>query len=195
MRSSGLPTVGSLSSPTHVLHLYRHGQELLDISAGFCWAGLEEGDYCLWVTAPPWTSMLALTHLTAHHAGAAAYVQRGQMQFIGYEDWHVGPAETVEHPEALLEKASLKLTEAHQRGWARIRLCGNALPSLTAPQWAIRLRYEEALHQLILRSDLLVLCSYRVQGLAQLVKSGLLHTHDTVLSYVDEAWRYVSTAH
>jgi hypothetical protein len=178
-----------------VLHLYRHGQELLDISAAFCWAGLEEGDYCLWVTTPPWTSMLALTHLTALHAGAAAYVQRGQMQFIAHEDWHAGQGESPEHPEALLEKASRRLSEAHQRGWARIRLCGNALPTLSARQWAMRLRYEEALHQLILRSDLLVLCSYRVQGLAELIKSGLLHTHDTVLSYVDDAWRYVSTAH
>ena len=112
------------------------------------------------------------------------------MQFVAYEDWHVGERQGREHPEELLGNASVRISAVHQHGWSRVRVCGNAFQPLSAPAWATRLRYEDALHQMILRSDLLVLCSYRQQGMAELVRSGLLHSHHAVLTKDEKRWHY-----
>ena len=193
MRNSGLPTVGTIPSPMHIVHLYHHGQELLDLCAEFCCAGLDEGDCCIWVTAPPWTVSLALYQLTLHHASAPTAVNNGQMRFVSHQDWHAsGP--DMGHPEGLLKNATLKISEAHQQGSRRIRVCGNAAEPLFDMDWTTRLRYEAALHQLILSSDLLVLCSYRLRGLAEEIRNGLLRSHHAMITLDSDRWLYAPTS-
>jgi hypothetical protein len=74
MRALGLPGVGAIAVPPHVLHLYRRGHEFLDISARFCCAGLECGECCVWVTAHPWTDDLAVGGLMKHLPNVEEYV-------------------------------------------------------------------------------------------------------------------------
>ena len=59
--------VGTIFSPTHFLHFYQHGHELLEVSAEFRHAGLKEDDCCVWLTGAPWTVPLAVHQLTLHY--------------------------------------------------------------------------------------------------------------------------------
>lgn len=66
MRHSGLPNTGAVPSGTHILHYYHHGRELIEVQAGFCRAGLLNGEYALWIITPPYTAAIAQHELGKH---------------------------------------------------------------------------------------------------------------------------------
>ncbi len=190
MRILGLPGVGAIAVPPHILHLYRRGHEFLDISARFCCAGLECGECCVWVTAHPWTDNLAMGELMKHLPNVEDYVASGQLQFVAYDDWYPG-----DKCNELQAGLAAKMKEAQHRGWPRVRFCGNGLQPLPDSGWMERVRYEQILHELVATSDVAVLCAYRMGTfLPDTAKNELLQTHHAALVTEHDTWEYIPTS-
>lgn len=161
----------------------------MDILARFCGAGLNDGDCCFWVTTPPWTAAIASFELAKYVSSVSEYLTSGQLQFISHEDWYLSGLE----PTAILALVTTRIQEAHRQGWSRVRACGKPGRPDTEEGWAHLLRYEQALHQMAMASDLLALCSYRSGSLREQIKSDLLEAHDAVLTRDQEQWYYATT--
>jgi hypothetical protein len=160
MRPAGFPTNATVPSSAHILHIFEHAKEYLNISARFCRAGLEAGDYCLWITTPPWTTAIALHELTLYHVPEVhRYVDTGQLEFVAYEDWYLTDGRF--EAEALVEKTVVRMEQAYQRGWPRVRACGKPCRPGFDMEWSTLLRYEQALQQRPRSQELLLLCAYR----------------------------------
>ena len=189
MRALGLPGKAPLGIPPHVLHLYTHGQDFLDLSARFCSAGLELGECCVWVTAHPWTAHVAFGEIYKHVPNVNHYLDDGQLQFIPYEDWY--PDDT---HDGLQKGLAAKMEEAYRLGCPRVRFCGNALQPFSESEWKQRVRYEQILQEMVATTDLAVLCSYRTGVfLPETAKHKLLHAHHAVLVTKMNAWEYMPT--
>ena len=187
MRTSGLPGVGAFAGPQHILHLYRTGQELLDISAQYCRAGLQGGECCVWVTAHPWNEYLTIGELRKYLPNVHDCVASGQLQFVAYEDWYPGDKRS-----DLQAGLTAIMKDAQQQGWPRVRLCGNALQPSPDSAWSERVRYEHTLHELIATTDLALLCSYRMGVfLPDTAKKELFQSHHAALVSEDNYWEYL----
>ncbi len=191
MRRFGLPTVAPLPSSTHIVHFYQHGKDLLEVYAQFCCAGLEDGDCCFWITVPPWTTGLALHELRKRLPAVDQYTERGQLRLLPSEEFYV--VQDTLQVEATLAQAMRHLQEAHQ-AWSRVRACGSPCPGSSEREWSTCLAYEQHMHRMVTgMEEILVLCAYRLSGLPDQAKNGLLQTHHMTLERQDGGWRYGST--
>ena len=191
MRRFGFPEVDPLPSRTHIVHFYQHGKDLLKVFAGFCAAGLQDGDCCLWITAPPWTEGLALHELERMHADLKRRMPSGQLRFISSEDWY--HAEDVLHVENTIANATQHFRDAQAQGWARVRVCGSPCLTGNDGEWLTCLQYEQHLHRMVTEMEALVLCAYRRGSLSDQIKDGLLQTHHMALERQGDGWWYRPT--
>ena len=191
MRRLGLPIVNPSSSSTHIVHLYQHGKDLLDVFAQFCCAGLQDGDCCFWITAPPWTEGFAVHELGKRLPAVEQYIANGQLKIIAREDWYLAPEGL--DVEGTLAQATRHLTEARAHGWSQLRVCGSPCQTGSEREWGACLEYEQRVHRMVSDLDVLALCAYRLSSLSDQTKERLLHTHHMALERQDEGWRLQPT--
>lgn len=194
MRESGLPGAGAVPSGTHILHYYNHGRQLIEVQAEFCRAGLIGGEYCLWITTPPYTEAIARHELARNLPNVADYLEQGQLQFVPYSSWYFDNGHF--DSEMTVQRSGRKLAEAKARGFRGARICG-ALSWLTTPeQWSRFLAFEQAIHQAVTGSDIIGLCSYPIRPDRRPDHDDrgrvLLAAHHAVLRPAAQQWSYVS---
>jgi len=190
MRESGLPGTGAVPSGTHILHYYNNGRELIEIQAGFCRAGLLSGEYCLWITTPPYTEAIARAELAYKLPDVDEYLERRQLEFVPYLSWYFEQGDF--HSEMTVQRSSRKLAEAQARGFRGARICG-ALGWLSTPeQWSRFLAFEHAIHQAVTGSEIVGLCSYPIRPQRDDTERVLLTAHHAVLRPAAHQWSYVS---
>jgi hypothetical protein len=114
----------------------------------------------------------------------------GQLQFMDYEDWYRG-----DRRDVLQAGLTKQMDKAQHRGCSGVRICGNALQPSPDSAWSERVRYEQTLHELVVTTDLALLCAYRLGVfLPQTVKNDLLQSHHAALFMENDDWEYVPTS-
>lgn len=63
MRKTGIDVVSEMPWGTHICLFYETKRDLLKTLVPYCKAGLEDGEFCLWVVAEPLTINEALDEL------------------------------------------------------------------------------------------------------------------------------------
>ena len=53
LRNSGIDIIGDVSWGTHICQFYQTKEDLTDILVPYFKAGLENNEFCLWVTSQP----------------------------------------------------------------------------------------------------------------------------------------------
>ena len=53
MRHSGIDVIGSVPWGTHFCQFYQTKQDLVDILVPYFKAGLENNEFCMWITSEP----------------------------------------------------------------------------------------------------------------------------------------------
>ena len=53
LRKSGIDIIGDISWGTHFCQFYQTKEDLMDILVPYFKAGLENNEFCLWVTSQP----------------------------------------------------------------------------------------------------------------------------------------------
>lgn len=192
MRSSGLPTVGILQSGTHVVHFYRHTRQLLETHAAFCVAGLTSNELCLWIITPPYLQALAELELTALSVDVKTCLVKGQLEFVPHSVWYFDAEAfnlqgTVDRSNALIERAKAG-------GFAGIRICGDLRWLKTDRDWKAFLSYEHAIHQALIGTEVIALCSYPIRTERDCEVTELMQCHHAVLRPSDQSWEYLPTA-
>jgi len=71
-RKTGIEVVGDMPWGTHFCLFYETKEDLLEILTSYCKAGLESGEFCLWIVAEPLTVEEA-TASFPKEAGIARY--------------------------------------------------------------------------------------------------------------------------
>jgi hypothetical protein len=53
VRNSGIDVIGSVPWGTHFCQFYKTKQDLIDILVPYFKAGLEDNEFCMWITSEP----------------------------------------------------------------------------------------------------------------------------------------------
>lgn len=123
LRQSGVDLIGDVPWGTHFCQFYQSKKDLLDILIPYFKAGLENNEFCVWVTSKPLEVEDAKETLKNSIENLDKYLDNGQIEIISYDEEYI--KENRLNFERSFNGWMNKLNEGLNRGFEGLRLSGN----------------------------------------------------------------------
>jgi len=188
---TGIDVIGDVPWSTHFCQFYQTKQDLLDILVPYFKAGLENNEFCMWVTAEP------LVEHEAHQAMAKAmpdfaqYVERGQIEILPHDRWYL--KDGVFDLQRVLDGWVDKLNRALARGYAGMRVTGNTA-WLERNGWKDFTEYEAEINNVIGKYKMMALCTYWLDKCSASEVIDVVHNHQFALLKKRGRWEIIESA-
>lgn len=156
-RKLGIEVVGDVPWGTHFCQFYQTKEDLIDILIPYFKAGLENNEFCMWVTAEPLEVVEAEKALRKAVKGFAKYVKKGQIEVISYKDWYVKDGKF--DSDRVLAGWVSTLEKALEKGFSGLRLTGNTF-WLERNGWKAFTDYEAEVNRVIGNYRMIAICTY-----------------------------------
>jgi PAS domain S-box-containing protein len=157
LRPSGIDIIGSVPWGTHFCQFYSSTQDLLDTLIPYFKAGLENNEFCMWVTSEPLQASEAAEQLRLAFPQANDYICSGQIEILDYREWYIRNGQF--NSNEVLQGWLKKLAAARARGYDGLRLSGNTF-WLEASLWDDFTQYEEKVNESLGNDRIIALCTY-----------------------------------
>ncbi|MHC4335636.1 MAG: MEDS domain-containing protein [Planctomycetota bacterium] len=170
VRNSGIKVIGDVPWGTHLCQFYKTKEDLIDILVPYFKAGLQNNEFCMWVTSEPLSSEKAKNALTAEVNNLDEYIAKGQIEILDYSQWYTksGGFNAEEVLQAWVEKEKQALAS----GFDGLRLTGNTF-WLEQKDWQDFSDYEAEINRVIGNYRMLAICTYSLHR--QLPNAGHLY--------------------
>jgi len=157
LRTSGIDIIGDIPWGTHFCQFYQTKEDLMDVLVPYFKAGLENNEFCMWVTSQPLDVKDAKEALRIAVPDLDTYLEKGQIEIIPYTHWYV--QEGSFDSERVLKGWIEKLNQALEDGYEGLRLNGNTF-WLEKKDWNDFVDYEEEVDRVIGNYQMIALCTY-----------------------------------
>ena len=154
---SGIGVIGKVPWGTHFCQFYRTKQDLIDILVPYFKTGLENNEFCMWITAEPLEKNEAKAALAVAVPELNARLRAGQLEIISYTDWYLIDGKF--NDELVLRGWVDKLQQAQAKGFSGLRLTGNTF-WLEHNHWQAFTEYEAKINDVIGNYNMLAICTY-----------------------------------
>ncbi|MDP9279883.1 MAG: MEDS domain-containing protein [Gemmatimonadota bacterium] len=191
LRKTGVDVVGDVPWGTHFCLFYDTKAALLDTVVPYCKAGLESGEFCLWVVAPPLTVPEALHALRQAVPDFDSYFIGGSIEIVGAHDWYL--QDGAFDLARVIAGWNEKLARASAKGYAGMRVTGDTA-WLERKDWKDFCEYEESLNVAIARQRLAVLCTYPLAACGAGEILDVVKTHQFAVTRRFGTWEVIETA-
>jgi C4-dicarboxylate-specific signal transduction histidine kinase len=190
-RKTGIDVVGDMPWGTHFCLFYETKRDLLDTSVPYCKAGLESGEFCLWVVAEPLTVEEATDALKDAVPELDRFLEDHSIEIVSARDWYLqGGTFDLKRVTGSWHD---KLAHASARGYAGVRVTGDTA-WLEKKDWKDFCEYEEGLNDAIVNRHLAVLCTYPLAACGAVEVLDVARTHQFALAKRHGSWDVVETA-
>ena len=159
MRKSGIDIIGDVPWGTHICQFYHTKEDLMDTLVPYFKKGLENDEFCLWVTSQPLEIEDAIEALRRVVPDLDIFIEKGQIEFISYSDWFL--KEGLFDPELVLSRWVEKLNYASYNGYEGLRLSGNT-SWLRKEDRESFIKYKEESDKVIGNCRMINLCTYSI---------------------------------
>lgn len=123
LRKTGIDLIGNVSWGTHFCQFYQTKEDLIDILVPYFKAGLENGEYCMWITSDLLSDQEAKEALRKVVHDIDGYLKQGQIEIIPYTEWYIKGGSF--DSERILNGWVEKLNQARGKGYDGLRMSGN----------------------------------------------------------------------
>ncbi|MDI6856988.1 MAG: MEDS domain-containing protein [Dehalococcoidia bacterium] len=190
-RRTGIDVIGDVPWGTHFCQFYETTQDLIDTLVPYFKAGLEDNEFCMWVTSPPLAAKEAEAALRQAVPDLDRYLERGQIEIIPYTDWYVvnGGFDS----QRVLDGWVAKVEDAQARGFAGLRLSGNTF-WLEKQDWKDFAAYEEEVNNVIGNYNLMAICTYSLEKCGATEIVDVISTHQFALIKREGRWETIESA-
>ena len=190
-RKTGIDVVGDMPWGTHFCLFYETKEDLLDTLIPYCKAGLESGEFCLWIVADPLTVEEATDALKKAVPGFSRYLADSSIEIVSARDWYLsgGTFDLKRVTAGWLEK----LAHASARGYAGVRVTGDTA-WLHKKDWKHFCEYEEGLNEAVANQRLAVLCTYPLAACGAMEILDVVRTHQFAVAKRHRSWDVIETA-
>ena len=184
-RKSGIDVVGAMPWGTHFCHFYETKADLLDTLVPYFKAGLDSGEFCVWIVSEPlteadaWAALgRAVPELDRHFADCS-------IEVLPATEWYLrGGALALPR---VTEGWNDKLARALSRGYPGMRVSGDTA-WLQNEDWRVFREYEEQLNGSTPGQRLAVLCTYPIVANATTEMQDVLRTHQFAIARRHGVW-------
>ncbi|MDB5119834.1 MAG: domain S-box protein [Sphingobacteriales bacterium] len=159
LRPTGIDVIGDVPWGTHFCHFYETEKDLLALLVPYFKAGLENNEYCIWVTSGHITVDEAIVALEKAVPDFGKYVQEGSIEILPHADWYL--TDGIFELDNAIGSIVDRLRIALQKKFEGLRLNGDEA-WLDRKEWKDFIAYEEALNPAIAGKRLIISCTYRL---------------------------------
>jgi len=190
VRDTGIEPIGVLPWGSHICLFFETAEDLIDTHASYFRAALDSGEMCVWAISAPLTLEQAVAGLRAILPGFDRYIERGQIELVSGYEWYLkGDAFA---PEQITAAWDAKLSEALDRGYAGLRVSGNAF-WLETELWGSFLEYEIALDRSLHDRKMIVLCTYPLAKSRAVELLEVTRAHQFSIARRNGRWEFLLT--
>jgi len=191
LRNSGIDVIGSVPWGTHFCQFYKTKQDLIDILAPYFKAGLEDNEFCMWVTSEPLMVAEAEEAMRKAVNDFDEYLRRGQIEIIPHSEWYLLGG-TFDDDRVLRGWVS-KLEQALARGYSGLRLTGNTF-WLERNHWQAFTEYEAKVNDVIGKYRMLAICTYCLDKCDGTAVIDVIKNHQFALVKQEEKWDIIESS-
>jgi len=191
MRDTGVEAIGSLSWGTHFCQFYQDKQDLIAILVPYFAAGLEQNEFCMWVTSEPLRVEEAKGALAKAVGTLDPYLGTGQIEVLEYSQWYTSTGKF--EPDRVMQGWVGKLVAAQQRGFEGLRLSGNTF-WLEESAWQEFAEYEAAVDRVIGQYPMLAICTYHLARCGAVEILEVMSSHAFALIKRGDTWQVIESA-
>jgi PAS domain S-box-containing protein len=190
LRNTGIGFIGEIPWGTHFCHFFETREDLLDALLPFFKAGLEVGEFCLWVVAEPLTEEDARSALKRVVPDLDRFFVDGRIEIHPAREWYLSAGAI--DLRSLVRAWDEKLAQAMREGFAGMR--ANASEAwLQEKDWRAFSEYEEKLNEWIADKRMIVFCSYPLASGGAASILDVARTHNFAVAKRNGTWEVVET--
>jgi signal transduction histidine kinase len=160
-RTTGTEYVGSIPWGTHFCEFHSTCEELANTLVPYFAAGLQQDEFCLWVTSDPFGAEGAKIRLRKAAPYLDQYLDMGQLEIWDCRDWYLRgghfDADRVFGQWVEKEKRSL------DSGYKGLRVTGD-MAWLEKGDWSDFMAYEAEVNRVLPQHRMIGLCTYPLDG-------------------------------
>ncbi|GAF67910.1 unnamed protein product, partial [marine sediment metagenome] len=157
LRKTGIDIIGNVPWGTHFCQFYHTKQDLIEMLVPYFKAGLENNEFCMWITSEPLKAEDAKAVLKKAVKDLDDYIKKGQIEILGYSQWHTKSGKF--ESEKILQGWVEKERKAIERGLDGLRVTGNTF-WLERKDWEAFTEYEAMVNNVIGEHHILAICTY-----------------------------------
>ncbi len=189
---SGITFLGDLPWGSHFCQFYKTKKDMLDILVPYFKAGLQNNEFCVWVTSEFLTRDHALKAMKTGVPGFREYLQKGHIEIFSYKDWYLkgGKFDLQRTLDMWMEKHEHALA----RGFSGMRVTGNPYWIDNKKDWDDFACYEAEINKVIRGTNLLVLCTYSLRRCGVVEILDVIKNHEFALAMNQGSWQVVTTS-
>jgi PAS domain S-box-containing protein len=190
LRKSGIEVVGDVPWGAHFCLFYETKEDLIDVLAPCFKAGLENNEFCMWVTSEPLTEEEAKNAMRKVVPNFDRYLKRGQMEIVSHSKWYL--KDGAFNLQRVLDGWIDKLNQALDKGYDGIRVTGNTA-WLEKRDWKNFTDYEEKVNSAIGKHRIMAICTYSLARCGALEIVDVISNHQFALIRREGEWEIIES--
>ena len=191
LRESGIDVLGRVPWGIHACLFYKTKEDLVSMLVPYFKAGLENNEFCMWITSEPLGRKQAESAMTKAVPDFGRYVSAGQIEILSHRQWYLKNGGF--DGRRVLKGWLDKLEKALNTGYAGMRLTGNTT-WIGGKRWKDFNRYEKQVNLTIERYDMIALCTYCLDGCSPAEIIDAANTHQLVIIEKQRQWELMKNA-
>ena len=185
IRNSGIDVIGNTPWGTHFCLFYQTKEDLIDILVPYFKAGLENNEYCMWVTSEPLNEKNVEKAIRVAMPNFDEYLKKKQIEIIPYTDWYL--RDNTFDFNRVLNGWIEKLENAVENGFEGLRITGNTA-WLEKKDWNEFCEYEEEINNVIGNFQMIAICTYSLEKCGSFELLDVLQNHQFALIRRESSW-------
>ena len=193
MRKTGIHLITHAPWGTHLCQFYQTKEDLTDILVPYFKAGLENNEFCMWVTSEPLEVNEAKASLEKVVKNLDDYIDKGQIEILEASQWYTKFGKF--DPDEALQGWVEKEKQGVRRGFDGLRLAGNTF-WLEDRDWKDFVNYEATIDSIIGEHRMIAICSYCLDKCGASEITDVVSNHRFSLIRREGGWELIeSTEH
>jgi hypothetical protein len=183
----GISSLGTVPWGDHSCVFFNSDEELFSLVVPYIKAGLEDNEFCMWITGEPVTEKEAFEALERVLPHAHQYLAHGQIEITPSRQWYLPSGKF--DAQLVLDNWLSRAQRAEAKGFAGIRIAGNPVWLRSEEDWRQFKQYEESVHQRIRTERFLALCTYPTVIFQGKHIQDTLSTHNSAYVRTGDLWQ------
>lgn len=188
IRVSGIGIMDDAQWGSHICQFYNTKKDLFDILIPYFKAGLENNEFCIWITSDSLTEKEVIIAMRTFFPDLGKYLKRRQIEIVPHTVWYLKDGAL--NPKRFLNALVDKLDQALDKGYDGIRISVDTA-WLEKSELENFIDYEEEIDKVIGKYQLMAICTYPlVKCDASKVRNVVLD-HQFVLIKRKDEWEVI----
>ena len=188
---TGIDIIGEVPWGTHFCQFYQTEEDLLNILVPYFKAGLENNEFCMWITAEPLSAEEASKAMRRVMPDFADRLAKGQIEIMPHTEWYLKGGSF--NLGRVLNSWVDKLSVALAKGYGGLRVTGNTA-WLERRDWDSFTEYEAAINGVIGKHRMVALCTYSLDRCNAADVMDVIRNHEFALIRKEGKWELIASA-